>query len=87
MSIGVGIFLFVVGAILAFALDVSLPGVEGNTLGYILMLAGMLVAALSYLLATQRRRHDTVSVSRDSAGNEAVTERRTESGGGPTSGI
>ena len=81
MTIGAGILLFVIGAILAFAVEVSLPGIDGVTLGYILMLAGVLVAAFSF--AGSRRRHDTVAVTRDSAGNEAVTERRTESHGGP----
>ena len=81
MSIGGGILLFVVGAILAFAVDVNIPGIEDNTLGYILMLAGVLVAAFSF--AGARRRHDTVAVTRDSAGHEQVTERRTESHGGP----
>ena len=81
MTVGAGILLFVFGAILAFALDVDLPGIEDDTLGYILMLAGVLVAAFSF--AGMRRRHDTVAVTRDSAGNEAVTERRTESHGGP----
>ncbi len=81
MTVGAGILLFVIGAILAFAVEVSLPGIDGVTLGYILMLAGVLVAAFS--LVGARRRHDTVAVTRDSAGNESVTERRTESHGGP----
>ena len=80
MSIGVGILLFVIGAVLAFAIEVDIPGIEDNTLGYILMLAGILVAVLS--LALSRRSHRSVAVTHDSAGHQAVTERRTE-GGGP----
>jgi hypothetical protein len=81
MSIGAGILLFVIGAVLAFAIDVDIPGIEDNTLGYILMLAGIVVAALS--LAMTRRSHRTVAVTHDGTGREHVTERRTESGGGP----
>lgn len=79
MSIGAGILLFVIGAILAFAIDVDIPGIEDNTLGYILMLAGVLIAVLS--LAMSRRSHRTVAVSQDTAGREHVTERRTDTGG------
>jgi hypothetical protein len=81
MTIGGGILLFVIGAILAFAVDVNIPGIEDNTLGYILMLAGVLVAVLS--LALTRRSHRTVAVTHDAAGRQAVTERRTDSSGGP----
>ena len=81
MTIGGGILLFVIGAILAFAVDVDIPGIEDNTLGYILMLAGVLVAVLS--LAMTRRRHSTVAVTRDASGREAVTERHTDASGGP----
>ncbi len=79
MSIGAGIVLFVIGAVLAFAIDVDIPGIEDNTLGYILMLAGVVVAALSF--AGSRRSHRSVAVTEDSAGREQVTERRTDTGG------
>ena len=49
MSIGVGVFLMVLGAILAFAVESDVPGVNVNALGVILMLIG-LVAALYSLL-------------------------------------
>lgn len=76
MSIGVGILLFVIGAIFAFALDVDPPGIEGQTLGYILMLAGLLVAVLSFALTQRSRR----VVTREPAEREVVTERRTDRG-------
>jgi len=34
MYIGLGIVLFVLGAILAFALNIDIPGVSDDTLGY-----------------------------------------------------
>jgi hypothetical protein len=49
MSIGVGIFLMVLGAILAFAMEATTPGINVNTLGIILLLTG-LVAVLYSLL-------------------------------------
>ena len=41
MYIGLGIVLIVLGAILAFALNIDIPGIEDDTLGYILMVAGV----------------------------------------------
>jgi membrane protein implicated in regulation of membrane protease activity len=49
MRIGVGIFLMVLGAILAFAVETDVPGVNVNALGVILLLIG-LVALLYSLL-------------------------------------
>jgi hypothetical protein len=49
MSIGVGIFLMVLGAILAFAVETDVPGINVNSLGVILLLIG-LVAVLYSLL-------------------------------------
>ena len=42
MSLGVSIFLLVVGAILTFAVDVTTSGFNLNTVGIILMVAGAL---------------------------------------------
>lgn len=55
MYIGLGIVLIVLGAILAFALDIDLPGIEDDTLGWILILAGALAIVLSLALAGRRR--------------------------------
>jgi membrane protein implicated in regulation of membrane protease activity len=49
MSIGVGLFLMVLGAILAFAVEATTPGINVHTLGIILLLTG-LVALLYSLL-------------------------------------
>ncbi|HZA81338.1 MAG TPA: DUF6458 family protein [Actinomycetes bacterium] len=49
MSIGVGIFLMVLGAILAFAVETDVPGVNVNALGVILLLIGLVVALYSLL--------------------------------------
>ena len=47
MSIGVGIFLMVLGAILAFAVETDVPGINVNTLGVILMVTGLVVVLYS----------------------------------------
>ena len=47
MGIGTGIFLFVVGAIMRFAVSVQMQGFNIHTVGVILMIAGVLSAVLS----------------------------------------
>ena len=49
MSIGVGVFLMVLGANLAFAVEATTPGINVNALGIILLFTG-LVAVLYSLL-------------------------------------
>ena len=64
MSLGVSIFLLVVGAVLTFAVDVSASGFSINTVGIILMVAGALGIVLSLLFwssfSPYRRRGDAV---------------------------
>jgi uncharacterized membrane protein len=50
LSLGVSIFLLVVGAVLTFAVDVTASGFSINTVGIILMVAGALGLVLSLLL-------------------------------------
>ena len=47
MGIGVGIFLMVLGAILAFAVETDVPGINVNTLGVILLLIGLVAVVYS----------------------------------------
>ena len=49
MGIGVGIFLMVLGAILAFAVETDVPGVNVNSLGVILLLIGLVAVVYSLL--------------------------------------
>jgi hypothetical protein len=56
MYIGGGIFLLVVGAILAFAVsDTEVGGIDLAVIGWICMGGGALAIVLSFLLASQRR--------------------------------
>lgn len=79
MSTGIGIFLVVLGAIIAFALP-GLNVVEGanwEMIGYILIIAGAIVTLLSIFFAAKSRKAASVTtVRRDAAGNEV---RATES--------
>lgn len=79
MSIGGGIFLIVIGAILAFALNFDVAGIDIHLIGYILMAAGALVTILGIIFLTRRR--SVVSTSRtavDPTSGEQVTRRSTE---------
>ncbi len=56
MGIGLGVVLIVVGAIFLFALHVNMPFVDDNTLGIILIVAGVLAIVLSLVVQAQRGR-------------------------------
>ena len=76
MSIGLGIFLLVVGAILVWALDVTVTGIDLQLVGYILLAAGALVTILGIVLMTRRRNStSTTRTIADPANGEQVTRR------------
>jgi len=77
MSIGTGIFLFVVGAILAFAVNVEVAWVDLDLIGYLLMGAGVLVFILGIVLTLRKRQSNTTVRSGVDANGAAVTERST----------
>jgi hypothetical protein len=80
MSIGAGIVLFVIGAILAFAVNVQLDWINLDLIGYILMGAGVLVFILGLVLMMRRRSSETVTRSAvDPAAGERVTRQSTRS--------
>jgi hypothetical protein len=58
MTIGASIFLIAVGAILKYAVDVTVSGIEIQTIGLILMIAGVVGLVIGLFLLTQvdRRR-------------------------------
>ena len=69
MGIGVSIFLLAVGAILAFAVEVSAEGVNLNTIGVILMVVGGIGLLFSLLWASSfapgRREERVVTRERE----------------------
>jgi len=56
MGIGVGIFLIAVGAILAFAVEASVQGIDIEVVGVILMIAGAIGIVLDLIVFAPRRR-------------------------------
>jgi len=56
MSIGGGIALIVIGAILAFALNVSVGWIDLQLVGYILMGAGIVIVIIGIILMVRKRR-------------------------------
>ena len=73
MAIGLGILLIVLGAALIWAINLDLSFVEDDTLGIILLVAGILAVALSLIINAQRSRSRTTHVE----------ERRYDAGGPP----
>ncbi|GAB3601807.1 DUF6458 family protein [Microbacterium aureliae] len=78
MSIGTGIVLFVIGAILTFAVNVEVEAVNLDLIGYILMGAGVVVFLIGLILMLRRRQSESISRTEiDPATNQRVTRQRT----------
>ncbi len=66
MGIGTGLFLIAVGAILYFAVDADISGLEITTIGLILMVVGVIGLLISlFLLSSSRRGTTERTVVRD----------------------
>jgi hypothetical protein len=70
MGIGVSLLLVAVGAILAFAVNASVSGVDLVAVGWILMIVGGIGALLSLIFwgtwgGFAGNRHDTTVIERD----------------------
>ena len=69
MGIGTSIFLIAVGAILYWAVDASISGLEITTIGLILMICGVLGLLISlFFLSSARRRTADHTVVREREG-------------------
>jgi hypothetical protein len=78
MGIGTGIVLFVLGAIIAFALNIDVGWADLDLIGYILMGAGFVVFVISLILVLRKR--STVETVRHVDGTgERLTEHETRS--------
>jgi len=69
MGIGASVFLLAIGAILAFAVDYSVSGVDINVIGWILMAAGVVGLFMTTVIFGRRDRVVTT-------GTAPVTEER-----------
>lgn len=76
MSIGFGIFLFAVGAILAFAVNLSVEGVDLIMVGYIFMIAGAVTTVIGLVLMA-RRRSETHETTVDPVSGARTSRRST----------
>lgn len=78
MGIGVGIFLIAVGAVLAFAVNASVNGIDIQTVGVILMIVGAIGLIVDLVIFAPRRRRvvaDDAVV--DAPARRTVVERET----------
>jgi hypothetical protein len=79
MSLGFGIFLIVVGAILTFALNVTVSWIDLHLVGWILMGAGVVVVIIGIVLIVRKRRSVVINrsgVDPRNGGQITETERR-----------
>ncbi|MEU7903731.1 DUF6458 family protein [Actinoplanes sp. NPDC049118] len=64
MGIGGSIFLLALGAILAFAVNAEISGLDINVVGYVLMLAGLIGLIVTIWFWNSRRRPAVVRTQR-----------------------
>jgi hypothetical protein len=76
MATGLSLFFLAVGAILTFAVDTSVSGIDLDTIGVILMVIGLLGMLFSLVLWDNwGPRRDDVLVDRDVVIDEAPVRR------------
>ena len=78
MGYGLGIALLVIGLILALAVKAQVAGVDIHTLGWILVLGGIIVIGLTAAQMNTRRRATAVRTTTHADGSQTVSERRSE---------
>lgn len=77
MGIGTGIALFVIGAILVFAVNVQVDWIDLDMVGYLLMGAGFVVFVIGLVFMLRKRQTVTTISSGVDANGAGVTQRRT----------
>lgn len=76
MGMGVGIFLFALGAVLAFAVEVDVAGLDIAVVGWILMIVGVVGGVLAATaLGPWRSRRETVVDEAPPREREIIRER------------
>ena len=76
MSLGASLFLLAVGAILTFAVEAEVAGLDINTVGIILMVIGVIGLLLSLMWMQRSRTAGTRTVVREEQPRERVVEER-----------
>ncbi|MFZ7089251.1 DUF6458 family protein [Curtobacterium sp. RRHDQ10] len=81
MRIGSSIALIVIGAIVAFALDFQVAGIDLRLIGYILIAAGVVLLIISLAVGFGgRRTTSTTRSSVDPASGEQITHQERRDG-------
>lgn len=76
-SLGTGIFLAALGAILYWAVSASIGGVDLDAVGVILMVAGLVLAVFGAITALSGDKVTRTSIERDPAtGTDRIREER-----------
>jgi hypothetical protein len=75
MGYGLGVFLLAVGLILALAVQDSISAVDLTLVGWILVLAGVVVIALTALTMSRSRTARTVATTTHADGSQTTTEQ------------
>ncbi len=78
MGYGLGIILIVVGLVLIYALEVEIPGVGQETLGWILVAAGAVLVVITAVQLNARRRSATSATTTHGDGSQTRQERRSD---------
>lgn len=84
MSIGAGIALLVIGAIVVYAVDVDVAYVDLDLVGYILMGAGAVIFLLGLIFLFRRRSTEQVTRTNDPVAGQRVTHTESRTSGDPT---
>lgn len=77
-SIGGGVFLFVVGAIISFAFEFDISGLDVNLIGYIMMGAGAILFLIGLISSMSTRKSVREEVTRDPKTGSEVRETEVE---------
>jgi len=77
MGIGAGIFLIAVGAILTFAVNWHIHGLDVHAVGWVLMIAGLAGIILYFVFWNNRRRPSTTVTRQRGAYVDPAVDRET----------
>jgi len=76
LSLGASLFLLAVGAVLTFAVEAEVAGLDIGTVGVILMVVGVVGLLFSLMWMQRSRTAGTRTVVREEAPRERVVEER-----------
>jgi uncharacterized protein YacL len=76
MGYGLGIALLVIGLVLALAVNASVSGIDIQTVGWIMVLGGVIVLVLTAVQLNTRRRTSAARVTTHADGTQTASENR-----------